>query len=173
MSQIAHRESLLDAGHVSNMAGVLEYDAYFRMCETMVHTIGLELRPALSIWLEMRGIALPQSWPARLASWISARSGKKMDVSDFLELTMDGKAIADVRSYSKMSIPEVAERQLYLICRPTSEAAQAVFRPLRERAALAFNRRYLVGTPEQLAEWCGSSLRDRGILKVHLNFFDY
>ena len=172
MSQIAHRESLLDANHVSNVAGVLEHDVYFRMCEAMVRTIGLELRPALSIWLEMRGIALPGCSPVHLASWISARSRTKMDESDFIRLTIDGNTIEDVGGYSKISLLNMAERELYLICRQTREAAQAVFRPLRERVALAFNRRYLVGTPEQLAEWCGN-LRDRGMSNVQLNFFDY
>lgn len=172
MMRIALKESKRDARREADTAQILGLSSYFRLCEAMVDAIGFELGPAVRTWLQARGVVAPGSWPAHLASWVSAEDETKAEISDFLELKTSVRAVAMVSGSSRRSATEAPGRQLYLVCRPTSDAAQAVLRPLRDRQALAFNRNYLVGTPEQLTEWCGN-LRARESSAVRLNFFGY
>jgi hypothetical protein len=157
--------------------------AYLERCLFMAHSMGYDLGASIWRWLTTSGSFRDfgnSEWRTRLLSMIVQSPNDVGTRSEFLFILSSSGAMGN--RHSNRVVPRIPHPRL--ICRATAEEARAVHRGIREtRDAASWREQscapwivdgceYLVGTPEQLAEWCGN-LRAAGWDGIELNFFDY
>jgi hypothetical protein len=157
--------------------------AYLERCLFMAKAMGYDLESSISAWLATSGSFHDfgnSEWRTRLLSIIVPSPTEVGARSDFLSVLSSSCSMR--AGCPNRGVPPIAHPRL--ICRATPEEARAVHRGIRETRDLTSWREqtyapwivdgceYLVGTPEQLLEWCGKASAV-GRKRVQLNFFDY
>jgi hypothetical protein len=157
--------------------------AYLERCLFMAKAMGYDLESSISAWLTTSGSFHDfgnSEWRTRLLSMIVPSPTEVGARSDFLSVLSSSCSMR--AGYSNRGVPPIAHPRL--ICRATPKQARAVHRGIRETRDLTSWREqsgapwivdgceYLVGTPEQLVEWCGYASAARWE-RVQLNCFDY